>query len=51
MQCLRCYNNAMNNNQIAHHGVVFVESLVVDGACSGCHAEATRNMTLDEGGV
>lgn len=41
----------MNNNQIAHHGVVFVVSLVVDGACSGCHDEATRNMILDEEGV
>lgn len=37
----------MSNNQIAHRGVVFVESLVIDGACSGCHAEATREMTLE----
>lgn len=41
----------MNNNQIAHHGGVFVESLMIDGACYGCHAEATRDMILDEGGV
>lgn len=37
----------MSNNQIAHRGVVFVESLVIDGACSGCHAEATRDMILE----